>query len=232
MLSRNALAFVPIALALGLSALAQEPPAAPADAPTEAAAPEVQPITYKLNPAQGLVYVRVFKDETTLAAGLSHNHAMKATGWTGSVVWDPANTAACKVDITVPVEKIDVDAADARKAAGLDGGPDDDDRKKIKESMLDDDQLDAGKYKDISFKSTGCEGSGDTFTVKGNFTMRGQTKPVSIPMKIHATSTAFDAKGTFSIKGTDFGMQPFTALLGQLKNQDKLTFEIDVRGAP
>ena len=45
-------------------------------------------------------------------------------------------------------------------------------------------QLDAANHPKISFKATKCEGSGSKWNVTGNLTMRGATKPITIPMTI------------------------------------------------
>ena len=201
----------------------------PAPAPV---APAAGPVRYKLDPNKGFVYVQVFKDPTTLAAGLSHDHVIRAKAWTGAVTWDPANVGACQIEVNVPVSSLEVDAPEMRKKVGYDTQPDEGDRADIKEHMFAPDQLDAAKYPTISFKSTKCEGTGGSIKVMGNFTLRGVSKPVTVPMTLSADGAKFTAKGTLKLKGSDFGMKPFEALLGQLKNADELSFTIDVVGAP
>jgi hypothetical protein len=39
------------------------------------------------------------------------------------------------------------------------------------------------------------------------------------------------AAGTFSAKATDFGFEPYSALLGALKNRNEMKFTVDVKGA-
>jgi len=210
-------------LGLGGAALAQDPatttaPAAPA------------PVIYKLDPSKGFLYIQVFKDPSTLAAGLSHDHIIRSTGFTGAVTWDATNPGTCKVDINVPVSQLQVDAPEMRKKVGYDTVLDDSQRSDVTKNMLSDEQLDGAKYPNITFKATKCEGTGDTFKVTGSLTLHGVSKSVTVPMKISAGDT-FTAKGSLHILATDYGFQPYSALLGQLKNQNDMTLTIDVVGA-
>ncbi len=214
-------------LSLGLgSAVAQDAPAEPAEAAGG-------PVTYALG---GTLIVQVNKDPDTLAAGLSHNHAVKATGWTGSMSWDPANPSACAVSVNVPVQKLQPDAPASRKFIGLpadeidavsEGQAED-----IKKNFLADDQLDAASHPNISFKSSSCEVSGSTINIKGNLTVKGKTKAVTIPLKGFSSDAAGfkSGKSTFSVKGSEFGVEPFSAMFGQLKNADKWTFHYSLSG--
>lgn len=197
--------------------------------PPAAVAPA--PVKYKLDPNKGFVYVQVFKDKSTLAEGLSHDHVIRAKAWTGSVTWDPANVGACQIEVSVPVSSLEVDAPDMRKKVGYDTVLDDDDRATVREHMMDAGQLNAGQYPTIAFKSTKCEGTGSAIKVSGNFTLHGVTKAVTVPMTISADGKAFTAKGNLKVKQSDFGIKPFEALLGQLKNSDEISFTIDAVGA-
>jgi len=228
---RSSLVAVAGMLVLSAGALAQTAPATTTTTTTTTmTAPTPAPISYKLDNSAGAIYVQVYKDPTTLAASLSHDHIIVSKGWSGSVTWDPTNPGACKVDITVPVNQLDNDNVDWRKKVGYDTVLDDGDRAEVKEHMLEEDQLNAAKYPTISFKATKCEGSGTAIKVTGDFTLRGVTKSISVPMTISATDTAITAKGSFKVNQSSFGFQPYSALLGQLKNKDEMSFTIDVKG--
>ena len=61
--------------------------------------------------------------------------------------------------------------------------------------------------------------------------LRGKQANVVAQMKIVADGASFQANGTLKAKGTQFGMDPFSAMFGQLKNKDDLQFTIRVKGA-
>lgn len=219
------------ALSLGLllaaaPAAAQEAPAAP-PAPT----PPPQALRYTLGAGTAL-HVRVYKDPDTVAAGLSHDHAIASTQHSGSATWTAGEPSACKLEITVPVAGLDPDPDALRAKVGLPGVIEASARAEIKEHMLDSGQLNAKAFPTISFQSTGCSGSGEAITVAGKLTIRGKTKDVSVKMKVKADASGFSASGSLPIKATEFGFQPFSALLGALKNKDEMTLVVNLVGKP
>lgn len=213
---------------------ATTPPATTATTPpaTPVAAPPASPAskTYALDTKKSMVFVIVKNDPSSLLSGLAHDHAIGATGWTGSVTWPTDAGATCKIDITVPVSGLEVDIAGYREKAGLDGQEvSAEDKAKIKENFSGPRQLDAKNYPNITFKSTACKGAGATFMIEGDMTLKGVTKKVVIPMAIKTDGTSFSASGKFTLRGTDYGMAPFSAVGGTLRNQDSLTFVIDAK---
>ena len=195
----------------------------------EAAPPPPPPadVTYKLG--AGTVVVKTYKDESTMASGLSHNHAIKATGWSGSFTYNPG-THACSVSATVPVKKLDVDADATRTYASVEGKIGDGMRDDVKKAMLGDDQLDADKHPNVTFSGSSCSESSGTVTVSGNLTVKGKSKPVKLAFKNFTAGDTLTGKATFSVNGSDFGLEPFSAMFGQLKNLDKLDFIVDLKG--
>lgn len=173
----------------------------------------------------GTLYVQVFKDPETLGAGLSHDHVMVAKGWSGSASYDAANPGACNISITVPVSSLDVDPDYMRKAVGYDTMLTADQREDVRTNMLASGQLDAGSHPNITFQSTSC--AADSIT--GNLTIRGKTQQVTLNAKIAEDGSSFSAKGQVTIRATQFGFQPYSALFGQLKNRDdmKLTVKLE-----
>lgn len=199
---------------------------APADeAPVEKAA---APTTYTLGAGQ--LVVQVFKDPDTLASGLSHDHAIRASGWSGSFTWNPADSS-CAVDITLPVSGLTPDEDRIRKQYGLEGTLDEGMREDIKENMLSDHQLHGKKFPNITFKASSCALSGDTLNVTGALNIRGEDKQVVIPLAgFSADGSQMSGKGSFKAALSDFGAEPYSALFGQLKNRDDMTFHVSVKG--
>jgi polyisoprenoid-binding protein YceI len=207
------------------AALAQE---APADAPaTETAAPAVQ--TYTLDAGKSFLGVLVKYDRSALIGG--HDHVVSPNTFTGEVTWgdDPA---ACDIDIRFPVTALQVDPPGSRARMGLEGSTSDNDKAKIKSNLEGKHQLEADKYPQVSFKSTKCAAKGDKVAVTGTLTLHGVGATVTADMDVDASATGFAAKGGFVATHSTWSMDPYTALLGSLKNAPELSFTIDVKGAP
>lgn len=177
--------------------------------------------TYTLG---GKLYIQVFKDPDTLGAGLSHDHVMVAQNWTGSATYDSADPSGCNISITVPVSNLDVDPDYMRQAVGYDTLLSEGQRDDVRTNMLAASQLNADAHPNISFQSTSCTAS----SVSGNLTIRGSTQPVTMQATIEEDGSQFSLRGQLSIRATQFGFQPYSAMLGQLKNRDDMTLTVRV----
>ncbi len=188
-----------------------------------------EPQDYAFLSNKGLLYVHVHKAET-LAADLSHDHAIQAVGWSGKASLDLADYSSCQVSISVPVNNLQVDNPNVREIAGIEGAISDSMRADVKKHMLSDIQLDAERYPMITFKSTGCEGSGESMTLNGNFTLHGVTKAVSIPTAV-STASGLTLKGTLPVKATDYGITPYSAMFGAVGNKDGMEIYFNLEAA-
>jgi len=200
-------------------------------APADVAPPaNAGPRTYALTTKGGFVGVVVRYDRSALIAG--HDHVLVATRYSGSVTWDPNDLSACKVSVTVPVASLVVDPPGSRKRQGFEGETSAKDKAGIKKNALGKNQLNGSAHPNITFRSTSCAPDGDRVLVKGNLTLRGVTKAVRTRMKISADEQGFQARGSVGFSHTQFGFKPFTAALGALKNDDKLTLDLSFKGNP
>lgn len=159
-----------------------------------------------------------------------HDAAMAATGWSGTVKFDPEDPSTCEVHVEVPVTGLVVDADEYRKVAGLTGTPSKGDKVKIGRNMLAEDMLDSLRWTSISFDATSCRGARGAYVVTGDFTLRGQARSITFPMRVDADGGDFHGIGAFTFRGSDWGMVPGTGLGGGLRNQDMLAMYIDVKG--
>jgi len=182
--------------------------------------------TFHGNAAESLIYVQVFKDPETIAAGLSHDHVVRAQSWSGSFKWDPAQPQTCNISIKIPVDKLVPDEDHMRKKTGLHGVVKESDRAKIRKAMLGGDQLDAGKFPNISFNGTKCVPTANGVKVAGMFKMHGKSKPLATVMKLDSNGKRLTATGVFKLKATDFGFKPFSAGMGALKNLNEMKFSV------
>jgi polyisoprenoid-binding protein YceI len=212
---------------LAVPAGAQEPTEAePTEAPSE-------PVSYRLDPAKSWLYVVVYNDTSAMASRLGHDHGIRASTFDGSVVWDTADTSACKVDISFAASALVVDPPGMRERAGLDpdGAVGEGSKETIKENMLGKKQLDAANHPKISYAARSCDATSGKVKVTGDLTIRGVTKPVTLTMNVSADDATFEGAGSTTIKATDFGFDPFSNLAGALRNKNEMKLVIDVVGA-
>ncbi|MBN8841721.1 MAG: YceI family protein [Sphingomonadales bacterium] len=187
--------FAPLAvLALAVVAV----PAVIAQAPSAPGAPDKTRVTagtYAADPLHTMVVWEVdhlgFSDYTGIFGDV-----------TGTLVLDPANPAAARVDVTIPVAK--VTTANAGLTAhllreGKDGGKPD---------------FFGPAPADAKFVSTKVvlDDDGDEATVTGNLTLNGVTRPVTLEVEFHGAGVGMNKKETVGfeaetkIKRSDFGI--------------------------
>ncbi len=119
----------------------------------------------------------------------------------GTLMIDPANPNAAKVDITIPVSKVTTANAGLTEhmlRAGKDGGKAD---------------FFGPAPADAKFVSTSVAASGTTAKINGNLTLNGVTKPVVLDTKFSgAGNNPFNKKATVgfhattTIKRSEFGI--------------------------
>lgn len=96
----------------------------------------------------------------------------------------------------------------------------DDDRASIHQT-IDEDVL---ERRDITFSSTGIEGSGDVFSVQGGLTIAGKTQPIAFDLVIGDDGTL---SATAVVTQTAWGIKPYSALFGALKVADDVEVVLD-----
>lgn len=223
---RSLMLLAPLAALVALPAVASEPP----EVEVAQAAPDTPgAMTYAIDTKASELYVLVWKDPSTLGAGLSHDHVVLATGWSGSVTWSAGDAGACAVSIDVPVSGLQPDLDAMRQKMGYDVMLTESQRDDVKSNLQAFGQLNMADHPMIRFRSTSCSGTTGDVKVKGTLEVRGKTKAVEVPMKVSVDGGTFGAKGSFTAKATDFGFEPYTALFGQLKNKDEMKFSIVVK---
>lgn len=137
-------------------------------------------------------------------------------------------------EIVAPIHSGDADAAARRVELHVDAGalkvqdPDvsDKDRGQIQATMVGPEVLDAGKYPEIVFKSTGAESRAQgSWTVRGSLSLHGQTQPVTVEVKENAGHFV----GHALLKLRDFGIKPIRIAGGTVKVKDEIRIEFDIQ---
>lgn len=198
---------------------------------TQSGEAEANPNSYTLNEADSKLYVQVFKKRGGAASALAHDHVILATGWTGTVSWDPNNAAACNVNISLPVSGLTPDTDSMRDLVGYSSRLSSSNQAKVKGNIVSLTQLAAEHFPTVTYASTSCSGAGSSVVVNGNLSIRGTSKSISVPMEIQADGASFSAKGTFSATHEDFGFAPYSAMGGALRNETEMRFTVDVKGS-
>jgi polyisoprenoid-binding protein YceI len=148
--------------------------------------------------------------KTGIFSALGHEHEVRAPIHSGTA--DTGSHPAVEVHV------------DARALRVIGKDEPEKDRAEVQKTMLGPEVLDSERHQEIVFKSTGAEPAGPgRWTLRGNLTLRGQTRPVTVQVTLkdgHYTGAA-------TVKQTDFGIKP-PGKAG-VKAKDEVRIEFDVR---
>lgn len=101
-----------------------------------------------------------------------------------------------------------------------------DDRSEIRSSMLGEKQLDAAAYPEITAAlralkpAVSDQAEEFTHTATIDLSLHGETVTRDIPVRITRGETALTVEGVGRFRFTNFGIKPFSAFFGAVKNQD------------
>jgi polyisoprenoid-binding protein YceI len=176
--------------------------------------------TYLLGPGVGRLLVKTTR--TGLGAKAGHDLTIEVTRWRGSATVDTANLARCSVTV-----EVDVDSFDVREGSGGVKPLTDSDRAEIKKTVREK-VLHTDQHPTIAFRSTRVDGSADSFTVEGDLTITGVTRPVTV----HGRVSDGRVRGSATVTQTRWGIRPYSAFFGALKLRDDVAVEFDVALTP
>jgi polyisoprenoid-binding protein YceI len=148
--------------------------------------------------------------KTGAFSGLGHEHEVRAPIHSGTA--DTGSSPAVEIHVN------------ARELRVIDKDASEKDRAEVQKTMLGPEVLDSEGHQEIVFKSTGAESTGQgKWTLKGNLTLRGQTRPISVQVTLKDGHYI----GESTVKQTDFGIKP-PGKAG-VKAKDEVGIEFDIR---
>lgn len=185
---------------------------------------------FRLSPAASELTVQVFKDTSSLAARLSHDHVIWATQMTGSLTWSN-DASACGLELKVPILGLRVDPPHLRERLRLGSALSDKDQRETAKNMRAKSQLWADRFPVITFRSTSCAPASDGLQLTFDMSIRGRTVSRAVDLSVQIEGDRVTADARFSARATDFGFTPYSALMGALKNQDEMVFSARLVGS-
>jgi polyisoprenoid-binding protein YceI len=168
--------------------------------------------THKVGPENGRLTVHTRKGGAAAKAG--HDLVIEVTSWEGTLDLGDQTTIMLRADAR---------SMRVREGSGGMTSLRDDDKSSI-EQTIDNEVL---KGTPIEFRSTACQLSpeGDRMRVTGELELAGRRAPVTFELSLNGGRVS----GSATVKQTDFGMKPYSALFGTLKVLDEVQVAVDAR---
>jgi polyisoprenoid-binding protein YceI len=174
---------------------------------------------YEIDADRSELVVRLFKGG--VAAAIAHNHAIRAVDYSGGAKVDPNNPETASIWIEVQTASLKADEPEVRERFGLPKGISDKDRRKIQATMLSAKQMDVEKYSTMRFRSTGVEEQSEgRYQITGDLTMHGVTRSITFPITVEDENGDLHGSAAIDFKQSDFGIKPYSAMFGALRNRD------------
>lgn len=164
------------------------------------------------------VYIRVGKK------GLGHEHGVEGRIKSGRVDLSAGKNVG---EIVFDMSSFLADTDEARKYVELKGTTGESTREKVTETMLGEAVLNVEKFPTATFKIKSREFSkkeeeGEAVEFKGDFTLHGQTRPLTVQAQHERKDGKLHLLGDFTILQSDFGITPYKAALGTVGVTDEL----------
>ena len=188
-----------------------------------------QPAAWALDLRATELAVKVSK--TGAGASLAHDHVVVATKFNGKGSLDDSGTPeSLSLELTAETSSLVPDEPEARRKYSLPNTPvPPGDRKKVKEHMLGEDQLDAVKHPTITFVvSRVIATERGALQCAGQLTLHGVTRELVFPIRVNRSDRQFEADANVRFKTSDFGVKPYSAALGLIRNKDEVELVVHV----
>lgn len=164
--------------------------------------------------------IYVYVDKT----GLGHEHGIEGQVKSGGIqLGARADAGTIEFDMT----SFMADTDRARKYVGLEGSSSESTRQHVNKNMLGKDVLNVAKYPSATFvvesalhKKT--KQGKPVVELKGEFTLRGKTRPLTVYAQSSQQDGQWNVRGDFAIRQTEFGITPYSAALGAVGVADQL----------
>lgn len=189
-----------------------------------------RPPAGKVNTDFSRVYIFVDK-----AGPIGHQHAVEGKLASGELFQKEAKEGKLVFDML----SFNADTPQAKKYLGLENSVDEATRKKVNENMLGVEILNVKKHMTAKFehvtirpKNTLSKRNLPEFILTGDFTLHEKTKRVEVVCDMEQKDGWHHLRGAFKILQSNFGIKPFSKMLGAVGVADELIIHGDIWMVP
>lgn len=177
--------------------------------------------TYRVDPANSHASIHVGKAGAfSFIAGHTHD------------VIGPIHDGVLQIDVDDPSQsRARLTIASSELEVSAEGEPEGD-APKVQEAMESAKVLDVSRYPEIAYESHSVTVKSRRdrvleVSITGQLTIRGVTRPVTVPMRVEIADGTLSAQGHFEVKQSEFGIKP-VSVGGVVAVKDTLQVEISI----
>ena len=172
--------------------------------------------------------VFIFVDRTT---SLGHTHGVEGKLKSGRLSIKSKEPGSLVFDM----KSFIADTETARKVLNVESTIDEATRRKVNENMLGPEILNVNRYPEAKFENVRVNATGNTsnrklpeYILEGDFTLHKTTRHLQIRCDLEEKDGWHHVRGSFKILQTDYGIKPYTKMLGAVGIKDELMILGDI----
>jgi polyisoprenoid-binding protein YceI len=186
---------------------------------TETERGTVLPVSYRIDASQSRFMVRAFSGGLLWFKG--HDHFIAIRDFTGEAQLTPNAISPASLQMRIRADSL----AETRDVFT-------EQQKQIINREMREIVLETAKYPEIIFKSTDVTvklvGGQFEARIGGELTLHGMTRHILIPAQVTVSGDDLRARGSFTVRRSDYNVKATSALHGTIRVRDKLKFTFDI----
>jgi polyisoprenoid-binding protein YceI len=182
--------------------------------------------SYRIDPAQSHVTIRVSR--TGSLARLGHDHLVVGRQLQGWVAM-PADGRKGQADLVLGLTELEVDDAEARRTAGMEGTLNPADVAGTRTNMLGP-VLEAEQYPWVLVHAEPLLSAG-ALLLAVDIRLHGQQQRLEIPVRLQQDAAGLSIRGGFSLRQSDFGITPYSVMGGALRVEDRIDLQFSLQAS-
>jgi polyisoprenoid-binding protein YceI len=187
------------------------------------------PVDYSLVPSE--TEIVALTHPAGMLGGMAHPHVIAARDPSGTLVYDPDAPETSRVEIRLPAAALETDDPGLRRKYGLEKTLCEGDRRRVAGAMRSPSQLDVERYPGISFVSRSVRRLEDgRLEVSGRLSIHGVEAPLTLAVRVTVEGGVLRGQGTARIGQRAFGIEPYSAGLGTIRNADGVELRVSLVG--
>lgn len=185
---------------------------------------------FSLVPEDSLVRIYAFR--AGRAARLGHNHVLSAPRFTGFFYLPASGAANGRFDLAFRLDQLEIDNPAYRSELGtaFSSVLSPEAIESTREHLLGANDLQADRFPFVHIRSLQISGEAPKFAAETQVEMHGQEREIWIPLNVVGLPDRLSVSGSFVLRQTDFGVQPYSLLLGLLSVQDEVVLDFELTG--
>ncbi len=162
-------------------------------------------------------------------ARFGHNHVVSSADLQGYAFYAD-NVLASRFDLFLPLNRLIVDDPVLRTEEGDDfsSAVSDKDSQGTRANMLGEKVLDAAQFPFLQISGEVAASSPPAITLQLDINLHGVIRSLQTQANVSETANGLIVEGNFKVRQSDFGIEPFSALLGRLKVVDEVTIKYKI----